>query len=61
MSRVSWSTRLQGGEQVEVGVEILNLTNHRNVIGIRYNDLYQKDRDMTGIGLLPSLDVTVRF
>ncbi len=59
--RVSWSTRLQGGEQVEVGVEIQNLTNHRNVIGIRYNDQYQKDRDMTGIGLLPSLDVTVRF
>jgi hypothetical protein len=59
--RVSWATRLQGGEQVEVGIEILNLTNHRNVIGIQYNDQYEKERDVTGLGLLPSLDVTVRF
>lgn len=59
--RVSWTTRLQGGEQVEVGIELLNLTNHRNVIGIEYNDQYQKERDVTGLGFLPSLDVTVRF
>ncbi len=59
--RVTWSTVFSGGEQLEVGVEILNLTNHANVIGIQYDDQYNKERDVTGIGLLPSLDVTVRF
>jgi hypothetical protein len=50
-----------GGEQFEIGVEILNITNHTNVIGIQYNDQYEKERDVTGLGILPSLDVTVRF
>ncbi len=59
--RVVWATLLSGGEQVEVGLEVLNLTNHANVIGIQYNDQYVKESDVTGIGLLPSLDVTVRF
>ena len=59
--RVAWNTRLQGGEQVEVGIEILNLTNHKNVIGIEYDDQYRKERDVVGLGILPSLDVTVRF
>lgn len=59
--RVSWTTRLQGGEQIEVGLEILNITNHTNVIGIEYDDQYRKERDVTGLGVLPSLDVTVRF
>jgi hypothetical protein len=59
--RVTWSTVFSGGEQFEIGVEILNITNHTNVIGIQYTDQYEKDRDITGLGLLPSLDVTVRF
>jgi hypothetical protein len=59
--RVMWTTVTSGGTQVEIGAEILNLTNHTNVIGIEYNDQYQKERDVTGLGLLPSLDVTVRF
>lgn len=59
--RVTWNTVLSGGEQIEVGVEILNLTNYTNVIGIQYNDQYEKERDITGLGFLPSLDVTVRF
>ncbi len=59
--RVVWATLLSGGQQLEIGIEILNLTNHANVVGIQYNDEYEKERDVTGIGILPSLDATIRF
>ena len=59
--KVGYDRNLGSGYRLESALEVLNLTNRSNVVGIEYDDQYRKKRDVTDGGLFPTLSATLRF
>jgi hypothetical protein len=46
---------------MELAFEVINLTNHANVMGIEYDDEYNEVGDQVGMPFLPTVNLTYRF
>ncbi|GDY13610.1 membrane protein [Planctomycetota bacterium] len=58
--RAAYTTTISGSP-LELALEVINATNHKNVQGIEYDDQYKKKGESTGLPLLASLNATLRF
>ncbi len=59
--KIARSTQWDSGRSLEMSFEIRNLTNHRNVAAIRYDDQYNEDGYYYDLPILPAIDITYRF
>ena len=59
--KISKTKYLSYDRSLEFSFEIMNITNHSNIDGIRYNDDYTEKEYESSMPLLPWFDVTYRF
>jgi hypothetical protein len=59
--RVAYNVSWSGGRSMELAFEVINLTNHANVMGIEYDDEYNEVGDQVGMPFLPTVNLTYRF
>jgi len=60
-ARTAYAVRRDDGSSLELSAEIINLTNHVNVNGIRYNSTYDQVGYTIGLPFVPSLNLTYRW
>jgi hypothetical protein len=56
--KTAYARPVNWGESLEMAFEIINATAHENVMGIEYDDEYQKEDYVTGIPFVPNFSIT---
>ncbi|MDH5464135.1 MAG: hypothetical protein OEW60_00825 [Thiovulaceae bacterium] len=59
--KVSYKRKTSLHTSWEYSFEVMNATNHKNELGISYNDDYTKEIRSYDLGIIPWFDVTYRF
>ena len=59
--KIAHTSHYANAKSLEWSFELMNITNHENVLGYTYSDNYDKTGVVTDLPLLPWFDVTYRF